>query len=129
MAYNTEQRRILHRFFEEHPHEKFCVKDICSALSGADISVSAIYRNLADMKKEGLVRCHTSQDSRDIFYQFVDSEHCADSIHLTCTDCGKTFHMDKTVARHVQSELAELEGFQINKSRTVLYGTCKNCKK
>lgn len=128
MAYKTEQRKLLYDFFQEHPHDKFCVKDIHAALSHADISLSAIYRNLSAMKKDGIVRCLISEGKNDVFYQFVKSEHCSNAIHLSCVECGKTFHMKSDVAALVQDELENEEGFQINKSKTVLFGTCKNCK-
>lgn len=128
MAYMTEQRKLLYEFFQSHPHDKFCVKDIYAALSQYDISRSAIYRNLSAMKKDGLVRCDISEGSRDVFYQFVNSTHCSNAIHLSCVECGKTFHMKNSYASQLQNELAQQEGFSINKSKTVLYGTCKNCK-
>ena len=129
MAYITEQRRLLHNFFETHPHDAFCVKDIYAALSEHGISMSAIYRNLASMKKDGLVRCIADEDSRDTYYRFVHSVHCTDALHLTCTDCGKTFHMNAAVAEKIQSQLDMLDGFRIDKDKTVLYGICKECVK
>lgn len=125
--YHTEQRRLLYAFFQAHPHEQFSAKDIYEALGEADISISAVYRNLGAMKEEGLLRCEVHEGSRDTLYQFMDGQHCADAIHLTCVDCGKTFHMRAEAARAIQSELAEMEGFRINKVKTILYGTCKNC--
>lgn len=127
MAYKTEQRARLLEFFEAHPHDTFCAKDICSALADSGISVSAIYRNLASMEKEGLLRCHAERDSRDRYYQFVDRVHCGDAIHLTCVECGSTFHLDPSVAKRMQSALEQSEGFCISKTLTVLYGTCKSC--
>ena len=129
MAYVTEQRKLLYNFFESHPHDSFCVKDIYAALSESGISMSAIYRNLSSMKKDGLVRGFADDDSRDTYYRFVNNHHCADAIHLTCTDCGKTFHMSSDAAKNMQSQLADLDGFRINKDKTVLYGTCKECVK
>jgi Fur family ferric uptake transcriptional regulator len=129
MAYLTEQRKLLYSFFEQHPHDSFCVKDIYAALSAEGISISAIYRNLSSMKKDGVVRCYADEGSRDIYYRFVNNVHCADAIHLTCTDCGKTFHMSSEAAEKMQSELEGFEGFRINKDKTVLYGTCKECVK
>ena len=129
MAYLTEQRKVLYNFFESHPHDSFCVRDIHDALADSGISLSAIYRNLSSMKKEGVVRCYAHEGSRDIYYRFVGNVHCADAIHLTCTDCGRTYHMSSEAASKMQSELNNLEGFRINRDKTVLYGVCKECVK
>jgi len=126
--YHTEQRKKLHEFFCSHPHEYFTVKEIHSFLADQGISLSAIYRNLASMKEEGVVRCQINKDSRDLLYRFIDKEHCANSIHLTCMGCGKVFHMDAESERKMQAALSAAEGFNINKEKTVLYGTCKKCQ-
>lgn len=125
--YVTEQRKALYEFFMAHPHEPFSAKEIHAILSDSNISISAVYRNLGAMKKEGLVRCHIKLGSRDMLYQFFDKTHCANAIHLTCVDCGKTFHMNKDIAQTMQVKLAEMEGFQIHQGKTVLYGTCREC--
>lgn len=125
--YQTEQRKALYAFFEAHPYEHFSAREIHAALSGSNISISAVYRNLAAFKKENIIRCHVNAGSRDMYYQFVGSAHCGDAIHVTCLDCGRTFHMKNDAAHYMQAQLVQSSGFRINSAKTVLYGTCKDC--
>lgn len=127
MAYQTRQRKLLIGFFENNPHGNFSVKEIYTALYNSGISISAIYRNLAAMKAEGILRCRVIDGSHEVYYQFAASNSCADTIHLTCTDCGKTLHMQNSTTSLLESDLKKSEGFEINKSQTILYGRCKTC--
>lgn len=129
MAYQTEQREILHCFFEEHPHRPLTAKEIAEALSDASISLSAIYRNLAAMTEEGVLRCTVKAGSREKLYQFVDSQTCRACIHLHCLQCGQMFHMSHRTAAVMQRRLAENDEFQVDCTKTVVYGLCKACRK
>jgi len=126
MSYNTEQRKLLLGLFNSLPHAQLTVKQIQAALPEGAISISAIYRNLAAMTKEGSIRQLTKADSREKCYQYLNQSCCQGEIHLTCTHCGKTFHLEHMVADRLQNTLGQ-EGFQIDKGRTVLYGTCRSC--
>lgn len=127
MAYQTGQREILYDFFNEHPHQQFSAKEIAQALSEESISVSAIYRNLAAMSEDGTLRCFVKPGSREKQYQFVNSSACKDCIHLSCIRCGKIFHMSKNTMDLLLGNLTLTEGFQLSKSQTIMYGTCKKC--
>ena len=126
MAYQTEQRKLLTAFFRAHPSESFTAKEIFAQLSGTDISLSAIYRNLAAMAKNGTVCCSTRTDSHESAYRLAQ-QSCCDTIHMSCIDCGEMFHMDRQVAELVQNSLAASNAFCLNKSKTILYGTCRRC--
>ncbi len=126
MAYQTEQRRLLTSFFQEHPSESFTAKEIFAQLSGTDISLSAIYRNLSAMAKNGTVCCSTRAESHETLYRLAQ-QSCCDTIHMSCIDCGEVFHMDKQAAEAVQRSLAASNAFCLNKSKTILYGTCRKC--
>lgn len=129
MAYQTEQRERLHLFFDEHPHQPFTAKEIADELSDARISLSAIYRNLAAMAEEGVLRCTVKPGSREKLYQFVNSETCRACIHLHCLQCGRMYHMNHRTAAMMQHRLSEQEDFQLDSTKTVVYGICKQCKK
>lgn len=124
--YRTGQRKLLYDFFAAHPHQKFSVKEIAQALEHEAISLSAIYRNLGSMVKEGLIR--RSIGGREAVYQYMDGESCRNAIHLTCLHCGQVFHMSSFSASSMQDNLEKTEGFAIDSSKTVLYGTCRSCK-
>lgn len=127
-GYKTEQRKQLFAFFATHPDQPYSTREIADALAAqSSISLSAVYRNLAAMADKGQIRRFIKDGSREVFYQFIRAESCQGSIHLTCTECGKTFHMSKPVATFVQDKLSKADGFQIDNTKTVLYGVCKHC--
>ena len=49
--YSTKQRELLLLYLSEHVDEKISVKQIVEALKKEKISLSAIYRNLAEIEK------------------------------------------------------------------------------
>ena len=56
--YMTEQRKKLFEFFQSHPDMTISARDLAAQLVAeehAKISVSAVYRNLAMLEREGLI--------------------------------------------------------------------------
>lgn len=127
MIYSTEQRNILLSFLSKNPDKMFSVKQIESGLAGKGISKSAIYRNLAELELEEKIRRCSKSGSREMFYQFYDCQVCRSHIHLSCSKCGKIFHMEDKNAQKLILELEQTEGFEINKGESTLIGICKEC--
>ncbi len=127
--YMTRQRKILLDFLLEHADEALSAASIIDALAGESISVSAIYRNLADLEREGKLKRSTKSGIQEAYYRYADAEKCRGHLHLSCVQCGKTFHMEQEDADRLADKLAETEGFALNRSDTVLYGLCSECQK
>lgn len=127
--YLTRQRKMLLSYLSQHHDESLSPRQIADALESEGISVSAIYRNLAALEAEGKVRRVAIGTSREAFFQYADADECRNSLHLSCTKCGRTFHMALPDAALLETSLAQNEGFAIDKANTVLYGTCENCQK
>lgn len=127
MIYSTEQRNILLSFLSENPDKIFSVKQIESGLAGKGISKSAIYRNLAELESEEKIRRCSKSGSREMFYQFYDCQVCRSHIHLSCSKCGRIFHMEDENAKRLILELEQTEGFEINKGESTLIGICRKC--
>ena len=121
-GYATEQRRLLMLFLQCHPDECFSAAEIAEALSDASVSLSAVYRNLADLEREGLINRTVKAGRRESFYQFVASPTCRNCLHLSCVRCGSVHHMQA-------ASLAPLlqDGFTVDPQKTVLYGVCRDC--
>lgn len=126
--YLTEQRKELISFLRSHPDRQFSAKQVAESLEESGISLSAVYRNLESLEEAGLVSCFIKEGSREVFYQYMDADACKNCIHLTCTKCGRTFHMDAAAAEQMLDAVSKADGFEVSKTRTVLYGLCKNCK-
>ncbi len=127
--YMTQQRRELLSFFENHIDEKLSAKEISDKLKDKNISVSAVYRNLAELEKNGMVRRLSKKGSREVFYQYIDEHKCRECLHLSCEKCGKTFHMNIDGANALVKSVENNDDFAIDKANTILYGICKNCQK
>ena len=126
--YMTKQRKALLAFLEQHADEELSAKIIESELGGMGVSISAVYRNLSDLEKEGKVRRVSKSGSREVYYLYTDAHECRECLHLSCKKCGKTYHMNAECADMLINSLARSDEFTIDKSETVLYGVCKDCK-
>lgn len=130
MSYKTTQRTQLYDFLKDHPHSYFTVKQLEQALSdsGADISVSAIYRNLSALTELGSIKKAVKKDGREACYRYIDNAMCRDEIHISCTVCGKIFHMNHALSDLIQKQLAQQNEFTLDKGKTVIAGICKECR-
>ena len=124
--YSTVQRKVLTDFLKSNHDRLFTVKQISDALTDRGISMSAVYRNLNELESEGLVSRSAFEGSREMYYQYIDPEHCENRIHLTCTECGKTLHLCDGAARAL-NEAVRSEGFCLSPSKSTIYGICEKC--
>ena len=126
--YMTRQRRGLLEYLQSHPDMALSAGQIAAAVQGGEISVSAVYRNLAALEEEGKVRRLSRSGSREVFFQYMDAGECRNCLHLSCTKCGRTFHMHALGAAQLVRDVAQNDQFQIDRSETVLYGVCRACQ-
>ncbi len=125
--YSTEQRKKLISLFEGNPHQTFSAQDIAASLYDQGISTSAIYRNLSEMVKDGLL-CKVSEKNRaGSLYQYMDPNHCAGVIHFKCENCGATFHLDRNISQMIMGVALDNHGFKVNGTSAFLYGICEKC--
>ena len=126
--YMTKQRKTLLGYLSAHPDEALSAQEIAAALESEGVSLSAVYRNLAELESEGQIRRMSREGSREVYYQFTGSDSCRDSLHLKCKKCGRTFHMDTAGAEQLLGVVEKAEGFAVDKGDTVLYGVCEICQ-
>lgn len=127
--YMTKQRKLLLDYLSEHTDETLSAGQIAEALTGKEISASAIYRNLAVLEQEGKVKRSVKPGSQEAYYRYADDEHCRGHLHLNCLRCGKTVHLEETETESLAHQLAKNEGFVLDRTDTVLYGICADCQK
>lgn len=127
--YSTKQREALLAFLNAHGHELLSASQIADGLRAQQVSISAVYRNLADLEREGKVRKHTQNGSRTTLYQYVIADCCRGRLHLCCTVCGRTVHLEDQLAQKMMRHFEEYAGFTIIPADTVIRGVCSRCKK
>lgn len=124
--YKTEQRKKLIAIFKNHPHQTFSAQEIFNLDNS--ISISAIYRNLAEMTLDGSL-CKVKEAHRSVtLYQYIDPEHCVGIVHLKCQNCENTFHLNHAVSQMIINLANEDFSFNIDTRTAFLYGECDNCK-
>lgn len=123
----TKQRKILTEFLSHHADESLTAREVAAALQGFDISVSSVYRNLAALEEDGALRRLPNNGNREAVYQYRDAHACREHLHMSCTQCGRTYHMKTPHAARLISEVSEDEGFSVCMEDTVLYGVCAEC--
>ncbi|MBR3569475.1 MAG: transcriptional repressor [Oscillibacter sp.] len=126
--YVTRQRKTLLAWLRARPDRLFTAQEIAEALQGESVSLSAVYRNLADLEQEGQVRRSAKGGEREIRYQFMAAESCRGCLHLCCTRCGGTFHMGEAAAAALAEAVEKSERFELDCAETVLYGLCGACR-
>ena len=127
-SYSTRQRKVLLAYLSQHPDELLSARQIADALADKKISLSAVYRNLAQLETEEKVRRSSKSGTREVYYQYLDAESCKGALHMSCIKCGKTFHMADSNAALFAKHLAQSEQFTLDTADTILYGTCSDCK-
>lgn len=127
--YMTRQRKLLLEYLERHPDKLLSANQIADELADEKISVSAIYRNFADLESEGKVRRTSQNGKRKVYFQYVGAEHCKKNLYLNCQRCGKSYHLNAALTEVIIKGLANTENFEINKANTVIYGICSSCSK
>ena len=126
--YSTCQLKLLLEYLRQHPDDTFCAQRLAETLADKGISVSAIYRNLTALEEDGLVRRTQSDGCRHICYRYVAADECVSHLHMSCSECGRTFHMEVPLTRSLIENVERASDFTIDSSSTVLYGVCGRCR-
>ncbi|MGX8699215.1 MAG: Fur family transcriptional regulator [bacterium] len=126
--YQTKQRKLLISYLSSRPDESISAQEIGAALGAERMSLSAVYRNLAELEAEGQVRRSTPGPNRENYFQYIGCDACRGAIHLSCTRCGKVFHMSPEAAERIAEAVATAENFTLDKGETVLFGLCGRCR-
>ena len=96
--YTTRQREALLDYLSRHPDQPLTVREIAAGVEPDGVSLSAVYRNLAELEAAGLIRRESRPGSREAVVQYVGAENCRGHLHLTCTRCGRTVHLSSAAA-------------------------------
>ena len=125
-TYHTEQRTCLLNYLREHAARQFTMEELTAGLDGV-LAKSTVYRLMNRLVEEGEVRRFARDDSRQLYYQALDSAACHSHLHLKCTSCGRLIHLDEDTSEAVLQMLDKTD-FQIDEGKTLLLGHCKSCR-
>ena len=127
IKYHTEQRKILLSLFEQDSHKTYSAHDILECIPDAEISISAIYRNLKALETEGII-CKTNDPKQsEARYHYLNPNNCIGVIHLKCEVCHKIYHLNRHISNMIFNFVDDDLDFSLNKSGAFLYGRCSTC--
>ena len=123
MPYSTGQKARIMAFFAKEQERAFTSEEIIENVEGA--VQSTVYRLLPKLVEEGVLMKVPSEHGA--LYRFSDPEHCPHHMHVVCTVCGRTFHLDEGASERIRAIASESTGFTILPS-TVMKGICPECR-
>lgn len=126
--YITKQRKILQNYLSNRIDEELSARKVAEDLAHENLSLSAIYRNIADMEKEKIVVQCRKEGSREIFFRYVN-DNCHKSIHIYCNICNKIEHISIQATQEILNNINNSTGFNIDIHSAMFYGICKSCEK
>lgn len=125
--YETKQRKALLSLLCDNADKPISAADMVKSIQG--ISLSAVYRNLTVLQYEGKVQRISVAGSKKVYYRYTGAKECEKHLHLSCSKCGKTFHMNVLDTHSLIDNVLTGSNFKVDSANTVLYGVCGNCEK
>ena len=127
MSYNTEKKILLLNFFKSNKESSYTVDEILAHISPSGSAKSTVYRLVSRLCAEGTLRKVFDEASGRVGYQYMDSNHCREHLHLKCKGCGRLIHLDDALSHTLENELLESRGFAVD-SGAILLGKCEDCR-
>lgn len=131
MGYHTKQKERILDLLKTYAGEHLTVSDLGKQLeeNGTPVGTATIYRYLEQLTEEGVLRKYILDGKSSACYQYL-GEHvtCQEHFHLKCLSCGTLFHVQCTFLDEMQAHIAAHHHFQIDHTKTVLYGYCEQCQ-
>ena len=128
VRHNTKQKTIILDVLEKNRNH-ITADDLITLLSssGEKVGRATVYRFLHELENQGKVKKYTMGEKNTAYYQYIGDSSCHGHYHLMCDVCGKLEHLDHLVADAFAKSAMEKYGFEIDCSKTVFYGKCKDC--
>lgn len=125
--YNTKQQALIYRHFKNNPNNHFTADEVCDALKSNGVSRATVYRSVEKLTEDGVLLKYNFGKGQSACYQFCCKEHDACTYHFVCTACKTVQHLQCEVLNELQAHLNDDHALKIDRSLTVLYGTCRRC--
>lgn len=126
-GYKTEQKTILLDYLSAHADRAFTLEELCASMVGRGVGKSTVYRLVARLAEEGVVRRYLREGRRGYTYQFFAGQDCHAHLHLRCTACGRVLHLCEGASDALRALLSADCGFALDGEKTMLYGSCAAC--
>ncbi len=128
--HNTKQKAVILDVLQKNSNH-VTAEDIISLLSasGEKVGRATVYRYLRELEFAGRVKKYTLGEKNTAYYQYMhENSDCSGHYHLMCDVCGSLEHLDPSVSSLFEKSALDNFGFVIDRSRSVFYGKCNNCR-
>ncbi|MBQ9785744.1 MAG: transcriptional repressor [Clostridia bacterium] len=128
--YQTPGRVALTDFLELHPDRQYTADELYAAVrERAEVGKSTVYRLLAELCRDEVVRKFRSETRQSNVYQYIGTTcDCRDHFHEKCVKCGAVYHLDCHATSEFIHHLFAEHGFWVDCGQTILYGVCSICR-
>lgn len=134
MQYHTKQQDLLLTFLREAGGRHMTVAEITELLRerGAAVGTTTVYRSLEKLVAQGMVIKYAAKKGAPACFEYVgeSAEPGGDiQYHCICNVCGRLIHLHCEEIEGLAGHLREEHGFELDMTRTVLYGVCEDCRR
>lgn len=132
-TYSTAQKLRLLTYLRDHKDEQFTVVQLAATLEDGSTGSpgrSTVYRQIAQLCTDGVVRRFEQAGTNSFVYQYADNRADCDGeahFHLKCVHCGRLLHLDCDQLAAVRTHIQAAHGFRIGSAHGILWGECAAC--
>lgn len=130
-GYRTRQREVILNVLKHSDSRHVSVDEVTEQLKaeGEKVGRTTVYRYMEKLTEEGTLRKYFIEEGAGACYQYIDQRQgCHNHFHLKCLKCGRLFHVECEYLNTLGEHIKEHHGFVVDNTKTVLYGSCKDCK-
>lgn len=131
-SYHTKQKDAIIGCLEAFSSTHVTISQISNYFKSRNnpIGLATIYRQLARLEKEGLVKKYIIDGSQAAYFEYMgNSNDLNANYHLKCEECGDFFHLNCNLIDSIKEHVLNEHIFLINTAKTVFYGKCSECIK
>ena len=123
MKRETVQRQIIAdalKNFDIHPTVDEVYMEIQK--NHPSIGKATVYRNLRKLAEDGKIRQVTLSEDVERYDKRADQHY-----HFKCNNCGRLFDVDMDYIAHIDEQVRQEYGFQIQMHDVIFKGFCLHC--
>jgi len=91
--------------------------------AGQPIGIATVYRGLAALESDGLIRSIQLTDKKR--YECAGKAH---HDHMVCNGCGRIEEFAHATIEELQHAMARERGFEMTGHQLVIFGRCAQCR-
>ena len=129
-GYNTKHRKALLDYIVSLKDTHVTAAQITRHFEkeAVPIGKATVYRHLDRLTEKGELRRYVTDGLSGACYQYIGSNNSDDAhLHLKCDNCGEILHLECDALGDLERHVLDEHAFQLNATKTVLYGTCDDC--